>query len=295
MQESFAFFYRGFFVYLSGLVFFYTYPEMRSLADYAKFVRKKFARFLPAYLLFAVLNVAARQMAAAWGGMPAEISGAAEDFLLLLYRPTASSSFYLWYVYLLLGYSLLAPLFVWLVRRRLFWLVLVALIFYLTPYFVRITDWFLLHLQFRYALPFALGGLFIHQYARYTRYLDRWFWIALVALLSVQILWWAGRMDAQVALFLETLLALPAVHGAVRKWGMRSRLLAMLGQYTFVIYLAHLLLMAPVKLLIGRLWPCTGFYFVPHALVLFVTGLAGPILLKRLVFRRIPYLDRITN
>lgn len=164
-------FHRGFFVYLSGLVFFYTYPNISSPADYWQFVVRKLARFAPAYVLFAAINVMMRQAGAALGLVPLEVSNPWHDFLMLFYRPTHSSAFYLWYVYLLMGYAVLLPLLVNLLRGRLTLLVIVGFV----VHFIPVTDWFMLNLLARYALYFALGGFLMQNYFTYTLLTDRWF------------------------------------------------------------------------------------------------------------------------
>lgn len=104
-----------------------------------------------------------------------------------------------------------------------------------------------------------------------------------------------GWLSIEVAEFCGTLLALPGVHGAVRRWGLKSRLLAELGQYTFAIYLMHLLVAGTAYVLICRMICCSGFNSVPVAVLLIALGVGGPVAIKKYLFGRLPYLDRITD
>ena len=93
------------------------------------------------------------------------------------------------------------------------------------------------------------------------------------------------------------LLCIPALHGAIRRppvsawqWPLA------LGRYAMAIYLFNTLAIGGGKAVLiagGIGW--TEAWFPLHVAVAMAFGLGVPVLLKRLVLRRIPAVDRLTD
>jgi hypothetical protein len=132
--------------------------------------------------------------------------------------------------------------------------------------------------------------------------LDHWLplWWALfgAGLLAAMTIWvdvgWHLAPDQ--ALLLCGLLSIPALHGLVRRplvaclhWPL------VLGHYAMAIYLFNTLAIGAGKALLLRFgagWDAT--HFPLHVAVALALGIGVPILLKRVVFARVPWLDRLT-
>ncbi len=125
---------------------------------------------------------------------------------------------------------------------------------------------------------------------------------------GLQPFWWAafgmsiaaavaGVIDARLAMLACGLLCIPALHGLTRlppisawNWPL------FLGRYAMAIYLFNTLAIGLAKAMliaVGIGWTKQGFPV--HAGVLTAAGVALPILLKALVLRRSPALDRLTD
>ena len=91
-------------------------------------------------------------------------------------------------------------------------------------------------------------------------------------------------------------LSIPALHALVRRPVFaRSRVLAMLGLYSFVIYLLNTPFIGLVKGLGLKLLPWDGPNFLLYAPVLLLAGIVGPIVVREQLFRRVPALYRMTS
>ena len=104
-------------------------------------------------------------------------------------------------------------------------------------------------------------------------------------------------MDGDAARLACGLLCIPALHGLIRlpplsgwEWPL------FLGRYAMAIYLFNTLAIGFAKALLiaaGIGW--TAGAFPIHVVALTAAGLALPILVKALLLRRLPVLDRLTD
>jgi len=124
-------------------------------------------------------------------------------------------------------------------------------------------------------------------------------WLLFTCSLFVAMLVWVEipLLDAWWSLVVCGLLSLPAVHGLVRRpFFARLAWPVALGRYAMVIYLFNTLAIGATKALLiraGYVWDAA--HFLPHLAAAMAAGIAVPILLKRLVLRHVPLLDRLTN
>lgn len=127
----------------------------------------------------------------------------------------------------------------------------------------------------------------------FERLLPLW-WVAFAASLGLAL---GGWLDARAALLLCGLLSVPALHGLMRlppvsgwRWPL------FLGRYAMAIYLFNTLAIGFAKALLiagGLGW--TRDAFPVHVVVLTAAGIALPILVKAVLLRRLPPLDRLTD
>ena len=107
----------------------------------------------------------------------------------------------------------------------------------------------------------------------------------------------AGWLDARAALLVCGLLSVPALHGLIRLPPVSNwRWPLFLGRYAMAIYLFNTLAIGFAKavlILAGVGW--TRETFPVHVVVLTAAGLGLPILVKALVLRRLPAVDRLTD
>ncbi len=92
------------------------------------------------------------------------------------------------------------------------------------------------------------------------------------------------------------LLSLPALHGlALHLTGNVGRCLVFLGRYSFPIYLMNTLAIGLVKGILLKFVSWDGVNFLFYVPILTSAGLMIPVAIKKWLFPRLPYLDRITR
>jgi len=280
-------FHMSFFMFLSGVVFFLTCPDISSVRDYIRFIKKKFIRLMPPFFLFSLIVALGKllTMNFAYVDNP-PISY--YEILKVFYIPTDSSAAsFLWYIYALFLINALVPLLMVATGRRL-WIIFVAACI---MHFVRVPHIFALHEVFYHLMYFVLGGLIVSSWTRYTAAIDKYCWL----LLSVFALSLAVLQPVRDATWLG-LLAIPALHALVRLPVSASfGILQTLGLYSFPIYLMNTISMGVVKAFVLKLAPLESDNFTWIAVLLLLAGLIIPIFMKRVVFARMPVMDKITT
>jgi fucose 4-O-acetylase-like acetyltransferase len=291
-------FHMPFFMYLSGYVAFRSGAVRAPLTAWPRLARRRAERLLLPFLLFGLLILAGKLAAArlvpvdnlppdAWHGLRA-----------LVWDTGASPATSVWYLGVLFVYSLAIPL---LVRSgRFLWVIALALFVLPAPpilYADRICAYFVF---------FVAGGMAADAGERWLDGIDRWRWLSVASFAALLAAVAAGafpidfsagtRSGAYKALMLAaSLLAIPAIHGLVRAAPLAgSRMLLWLGGASFAIYLLNTICIGVAKGALLRLVSWDGANFLPFAAALMIAGTLGPVLIRRLLFRRVRVLDRLT-
>ncbi|WP_431268970.1 acyltransferase family protein [Dankookia sp. P2] len=155
----------------------------------------------------------------------------------------------------------------------------------------------------RFFLFFAAGAWVAERQDRLLPLMDRrqgvwWllFGLALLASMSVwvDVPWY---INDRWSLVLCGLLCIPALHGLIRRPPLsRPNWPVTLGRYAMVIYLFNTLAIGAAKAGLIRFGVgYTAANFPLHLAIAMLSGVALPLLLKHLVLRRIPMLDRLTD
>jgi hypothetical protein len=159
-----------------------------------------------------------------------------------------------------------------------------------------------------YFVFFAAGAWVAERQDRLLPLFERlqplW-WAAFAAALAVAVAFFTGEVgdgsamwvDSRAARLVCGLLCIPALHGLIRlppvsgwNWPL------FLGRYAMAIYLFNTLAIGFAKAVLiaaGVGW--TRDAFPVHVVALTAAGLALPILVKALLLRRLPALDRLTD
>jgi fucose 4-O-acetylase-like acetyltransferase len=289
-------FHMPFFMFLSGVVMYYTYRPVQSVQDYKAYVLKKFERLIPPYLLFSLIIFLGKVVAVHFIAIDNPIDSYL-DYFRILYRPHASFSNSLWYIYVLFEFYLLLPLLL-LALRRIEYLLVPAIIIH----FVYVPEVMGLELICEFMVYFVLGCICVKHYQAYTQYLDKLGWITLALFLILSVYCYYTRFGlythkealvVRVPGDLVAVLSIPALHYLVRlRLLQRTKLLSTLAAYTFPIYLMNTMAIGTVKALVFRLAHLDYHGFHLAFPFLLIGGVYGPILVKRHVLRYVPLLDR---
>ncbi|HUI66739.1 MAG TPA: acyltransferase [Nitrospirota bacterium] len=287
LREYIYSFHMSFFMFLSGVVFFLTCPDISSVKDYLSFIRKKFMRLMPAFFLFSIIVAIGKVLAMHFFYVDNPPKSFCE-ILKVFYVPTDSSAAsFLWYIYALFLLNALVPLLMLVTARKLWIIFLLAFIIHFVP----VPHIFAMHEVFYHLLYFVLGGVIVSSWTRYIFAIDefRWLWLGVFAV-GLFILHpdrdatWLG------------LIAIPAIHAFVRLPVTSSfRILNTLGLFSFPIYLMNTISMGLVKAILLKFTTLDGENFIWIALLLLSAGLIVPIFVKREVFPHMPILDKITT
>jgi fucose 4-O-acetylase-like acetyltransferase len=295
-------FHMPFFIYLSGYIFFYTDSPGRARANFGAFVVRRAERLLVPFLLFGLLIIAGKHAARHFIHVDNVAENAVTDIFNLFWFTENSAAKSVWYVFVLFEITIFAILALRIVRSPLFWMLLALplswiLIIWMyipgaphlmTP--VLYLDRFVLYVGYFFA-----GGVAIAHREKWVAMIDRhlwWFWaLFIVTLVSTRI---AGIF--MLSLIACGLTSMPALHGLCRRvWMQRSRLLEILGKYSFSIYLLNTIGIGLAKGILFQFMSWNGPRFLVFLPVLLAGGLIGPVLVKTQIFRRVRYLDKITD
>lgn len=282
-------FHMPFFMFLSGVTMYLSFKPLSSLSDYIPYISPKFSRLMPAFFVFGALTLAGKIIAAKFFPVDNPPTGFVEGLWLILTQPIHSAAGSLWYIYVLFLFYALLPLLHRLTSGNL-WIMLAvgALVHMLPP-----SRWFMLGGVTEYLLYLAIGFWVATHYSAWVAWLDRyayWLLIIFVALLSLSIFW---QRFPKVVL---GLFAIPALHALVRmSWPSKSNILLVMGAYTFSIYLLNTIAIGLVKGVAGKFIPWGGAWFPLLAALLLTSGILLPILTRRKIFARIPWLEKMTR
>lgn len=295
-------FHMPLFMYLSGYVTFLSGAARTPPAAWPRLARRRAGRLLLPFVTFGVVILCGKLAVAQFITVDNVPAGLWPGLRALVWDTGHSPATSIWYIAVLFAFCLVTPLLLALDRSRALLVVVAALAFVLPLppilYLDRIGTYFIF---------FVAGGLAADAGRHWLRTLDRLWAPALLALVVVALpvsLGWirftwsegAQGFPYKWALLIAGLLSLPAVHGLVRHGpSARASGLALLGRYVFVIYLLNTVFIGLTKALLLGLVSWDGPHFPPFAAALMLAGVAGPILTKRWVLRRLPALDRATD
>lgn len=285
LKASLYLFHMPLFMFLSGLILAYTRKPIQSYQDYRKYVWSKFLRLMPAYLLFSLIVFTGKLLVGRFMHVDNSVTSVLSYFDVLT-NPLASYCAYLWYIYVLFLFYVLAPIGYAVTKQRIHLLLPLALILH----FIELPSLFALSSLGEYAFMFFLGCTAGDHYDRYAKWLaanGAYFVTPFLVALCFSVPWGVPK-------FLLGLMSVPACQAMVgMRMADRWSLLKNLGIYTFPIYLMNTLFIGVTKGVMLKFSDWDGANFLWFAPALLAAGILGPILMKEVVFRRVPVLDRI--
>jgi len=279
-------FHMTFFFFLAGCAYFF-----RPASDWLGKWRRTASRLVPAYLLFSLLVLLAKQVAARFAPVDRPVGALAAELLQQVLYPTLGFASFLWFIVVLLLVQVAAPLLLLAVRGRLAPALAIAAVLHLLSVSGQVPDLFALNEFCRYLVFFLLGAWALQHPAAFTAMCRRWYVWAMPLLAALLLL---------PAAWLPTIagtLSLPVLYGLSQALCQRGRggWLVFLGLNSFTIYLMNSLCMGLGRAVVIRTVGWDDWRFLPVALLLLVIGLLGPIAVQRLLLSRQPYLNRITR
>jgi len=273
-------FHMPLFMFLSGYIWSYTCPNILNINGYLLYIKKKFLRLMPSYLVFAVLILLAKLIFSKL----LFINNPAHDFSEfweVLYKPTASYAGFLWYVYVLFEYYLFFPIFLFLLRNKIELLLLATF----PLVFIRITDLFAINFFLHFLFFFSLGIYAERRGDNYLKLIDSYSVVLLFSFSVACILFFIYPIPQIVM----GCLSIPALHALVRNYvNDRNGLLSTIGLFSFSIYLMNVPVTGLIKAISFMFFGITYANFHILALFMVIGGIATPVLMKKYLINRIP-------
>lgn len=285
-------FHMPFFLYLSGTVVVLTGIAAVPPASWPGYLRRRVVRLLVPFFAVGLLILAAKLAATQVihvDNRPDGLTGGLIDLFWTTGESPAASIWYLLVLFLCTAVAL--PMLR--LRSGSVMLLLLGLVLQwveLPP--VGYLDRFGNHFLF-----FAAGCWVAEREAWLLPAFDRWpwlWWSVFAAALGVAA---AGWLEPRWAMVAGGLLCIPALHGAVRRAPVATLQWPLaLSRYAMSIYLFNTMAIGLAKAVLiaaGIGWTAAAFGI--HVVVLMLVGVTLPILLKWLLLRRVPALDRMTD
>lgn len=279
-------FHMAFFMFLSGLVFFAKLNIPNYFPEYFIFIKKRFLRLMPAYFLFAIIVFFGKLTAQQFGHVDNPVNGFGDLKNIILF-PMLSISAFLWYIYALFAISALALAVISLTRGSIFFLVTIGALLLFIPYI----NFLAIGQITKYFFFFSLGGIVVKEWASFIAFVDK-IWIP--AMIFMVFLLWNDQFDGHKWIFVA-LLSIPALLGFCRYWKFGESILLSIGAMSFPIYLMNTIMIGATKAAMLKIWDWNGKNFLFFFPILFISGVIFPMILKKYIFSRIAWLDRITS
>lgn len=284
LKDTIYLFHMPLFMTLTGISFALSLPRFAAWSDVARFSGKRVERLFVPYVVFGLVIIAGKLVAARY----VQVDNLSGDSALLelVVRPTRSGASFLWFIYVLSIYLVTVPALFQVTGRRpmLLGIAGVAL-----SWFGPWPELFMLDTVVVY-LPFFAGGMMLWIY--------REAWIRLSpGLLAAATLVFAAVLAIAQLLDVPKWLAgaasvLPILAWMGRLPPLPARALAALGRASLAIYLMNTIAIGVAKALLLQVLPWDGGNFLVFFPLLLISGVAVPLLVRRVAMRRLPSVAR---
>ncbi len=287
-------FHMPFFLYLSGMVAALSGSLLCPAGEMPALLKSRTRRLLLPFFGLGVLIVAGKCVAARFVFVDNAPAGWWAGMASLVWHTADSPALSIWYLFVLFVASIACPVLLGGNRARLKMLLAAAALFYVLPMPAYL---YLDHIG-RYMIFFLVGAYAGLADARWTVFVDRSWKPALGALLLalLLIIRFGAAWPPALTLLPVGLMSMPAIHGMVRNMPPRwNAVFLWFGRYSFMIYLFNTIFIGLAKGFLLRLADWNGSHFLPFAVALTLSGVFGPIAMKRYALARIKPLDRLTD
>lgn len=260
---------------------YYTYPGIMNSEDYVGYVKKKFLRLMPSYFLFALIVFFVKSCFKSLAVIDNPIETDTSLYEIII-RPTASFAGSLWYVFVLFEYYLVIPLILLIIRSRIEVLVILAI----PLHFINFPELAAINFFFKYLIFFALGMYAIKRNTYYLKIIDTHTVLFSFIFLIAIVLFYLYPLPKIVM----GIIAVPALHGIVRHFLKNKKgWLNIIGEYSFSIYLMNTLVIGSLKAIGFKFLGWSYSSFALPALIMIISAIVIPILLKKYLINHLPF------
>ena len=291
LKEAIYAFHMPFFMYLGGLVFFHVGDAVSPRPSYGAYLIRRAERLLVPFLSLGMLILLAKLVAERFVHVDNTPAGFWDGLGSLFWHTEQSPATSVWYIFVLFVYCGMTPILIRLSQGRLWPALLLAVVLHcLTVPQIAYLN------RVAYFLVYFLIGCVAGKYRAQTMaFIDKTLPISGVVF-SVSLVLAATGIEPELTGEICALSSLAFIHGLMRAdWSNRATALVWLGKYSFVIYLFNTLTIGLAKGMLLKIAPWDGINFLSFFPILLLSGLMGPVLLKKIGLDRFPVLARLTR
>lgn len=286
-------FHMPLFMFASGYIFSYTMPKIESVNSYFAYLKKKFIRLFPSFLIVAILMFSLKYLMQGHIDANRGVNNGFTEFFQVFYVTTKGPAGFLWYIYVLFLYYLTIPLIIKKIDLRLIFLISSVLVLSMSLFFfnIKFTDYFSIR-SYIVMLPyFSLGMISCNIREKYLSYLHKFKWIFAFLFICFSILFFYKQPaflfvdnPPVIPKYFMGLTAIPFFHLIAINFNERIKIFNVLGKYSFSIYLLNVLCIGTsitiaIKLFKNSFYEVYYIYFI----ILTIIGVTVPILIKKMV------------
>ena len=273
-------FHMPLFLFLSGYIAYYTYPQIKSINDYSYYVKKKIIRLFPAYLIMSLIFFAGKYAL----GKNTELT---EGILNILFYPANSNGSFLWYIYVLFLFNLSMPIIDYLVKNKF---IIFFTISVLISSFIKFPELLSLNFYFWYLPFFILGCYLSTKRETYMPILKKFGLIIFSIFIIWMVLEFLGIINVHKNIV--SFLAIIGIAYVSSIKIVRNTFFEKMGDNSFYIYLFNTMFTGLISVFLikyfGKQFFYEKFYFLAPFLVFI--GLYLPILLQKYIISKVPFL-----
>jgi fucose 4-O-acetylase-like acetyltransferase len=291
LKSAIYLFHMPFFMYLGGLVFFHVGDAVHPRPSYGAYLIRRAERLLIPFLSLGLLILLGKLVAERFVHVDNTPASLWDGLRALIWNTEQSPATSVWYIFVLFIYCGVTPALIRLSHGRL-WpaLLLAAVLHCLTVpevvYLNRVAYFF---------IYFLIGCAAGKYRAQAMEFIDRTLPISGVVF-SVSLVLATMQVEPELTGEICALSSLAFIHGLMRTdLSDRAAALMWFGKFSFVIYLFNTLTIGLTKGVLLKVVPWDGLNFLGFFPILLLSGLIGPVLLKKVLLDRFPALNRLTR
>lgn len=288
-------FHMPLFMFLSGWVFYYTYPKSDDLKQLKDFILKKAYRLLVPFFSMAIIIISGKYLAGKVMYVDHPVNNLFASIKNVFLHTDKSCVGFIWYVYVVFVFIVFTLLWTKLFKSKTNLVPLIILGLIMES--VKIPAYFYLNLIGRNYIYFVLGCLaFQHKDKYYELIVKNAYNFVLIFILSLGLYLTSIHFHYDIfglKLFVA-FFAILGIHGIIKSKTDESSILLKISKYTFPIYLFNVPLIGLTKAVMLKFMSWDGINFLIFLPVLFIAGLYGSVLLRKIFLEKIPVLNKLT-
>jgi fucose 4-O-acetylase-like acetyltransferase len=280
------------FMFLSGIIFQYTFNYIKDASTFIEGIKKKFYRLMPGFILYGSLIIFGKVLASEFMHVDNLQMNILDAYYKLLITPMSSPSGSLWYIYALFILYLIVPMLYRVFSKSLMVLLIFAVLLHIFNNLYQLPPLFMLNAVAEYLMWFVMGALTLGNYQLFLKLFNKYrvFIVAVFLLSFVSIEYVSEPFSKSII----SLTAIPAIL-SVTKYTKFDKFLMPISEYTFSIYLMNTIIIGALKGVMLHIAPWNGANFYIYFPLLMLAGILGPILVHKYALKYLPYISSISK